>query len=564
MKPLGEILVELGTLSQEDLARALKVGESTEEPLDSILTKLGLVSERDRAKALSVQYGLPLASPDDFPEAPILGDTLSLKFLREAHVLPLAESDDSLTLAVAHPGDGYAADAVRLVAQKPVKLYVAAPEDIQAAIERLYSGQQSSIEELADGIDEAREESSDEAAEEDIERLKDLAREAPVVRLVNKIIADAIDQRASDIHIEPFRDQLKVRFRVDGLLREVQKPPARLAKAIVSRIKVLAHLNIAERRLPQDGRARFAAAGRQIDLRIATMPTIFGESVVIRLLDDAGTQIDFSSLGLASAAEKRLRRLLSASNGMLLVTGPTGSGKTTLLYAALRLLNTAERKILTVEDPIEYQIAGINQIQVKPAIGLGFADVLRSIVRHDPDVIMVGEMRDTETADIAVHAALTGHLVLTTLHTNSAAGSITRLLDMGVDSFLLTSTIRGAVAQRLVRRLCDRCKQPYQAPAAFTNMTRAQGLLDSSAATLYRAVGCETCSGTGFIGRIGIFELLEMSDRLRALTRDDASTDELDRAARQDGMTTMVMDGLKKCLLGVTTIEEVLRVTEAF
>jgi len=397
--------------------------------------------------------------------------------------------------------------------------------------------------------------------EEQIQHLKDLASEAPVIRLVNLMIARAVESRASDIHIEPFENRLKIRYRVDGVLREVESPPSRLSAAVISRIKIMAKLNIAERRLPQDGRIQLRAQGKEIDLRVSTVPTLWGESVVMRILDKASVVLDFEILGFSPRTLKRFLDVLNLPHGIILVTGPTGSGKTTTLYTALQTINTPERKILTVEDPVEYQLEGVNQIQVKPQINLTFANALRSIVRQDPDVIMIGEMRDLETAGIAVQSALTGHLVLSTLHTNDAAGSVTRLLDMGVEDYLLTSTINGILAQRLVRMLCTHCRQPYPALPELVDELRLRRFADTPDITLYKPVGCEQCGGSGYRGRAAIMEFLVMSDPLRRMVLKHADATELQVQAQKEGMDTMYEDGLRKAVAGQTTIEEVLRVT---
>ncbi|MBP8282707.1 MAG: Flp pilus assembly complex ATPase component TadA, partial [Chromatiaceae bacterium] len=390
---------------------------------------------------------------------------------------------------------------------------------------------------------------------------KDLASEAPVIRLVNQLIQKAVESRASDIHIEPFSDELKVRYRVDGILHEVPSPPVRSTAAIISRVKIMSKLNIAERRLPQDGRIPLRIQGKELDLRVSTVPTMFGESVVMRLLDKESVRFDLDALGFDGGPRARLDMIMEIPYGILLVTGPTGSGKSTTLYTVLSRLNTQERKIITVEDPVEYQIPGINQIQVKPAIGMTFSGALRSIVRQDPDIIMVGEMRDLETARIAVQSALTGHLVLSTLHTNDAASGVTRLLDMGVEEYLLTSTINGILAQRLVRRLCPFCRESYEPLPEVAAKVR-NSLPDVDAVQLYRATGCERCNNTGYRGRLVITEVLRMTDAIRRAVLEHATATVILRLAIEEGMATMYQDGLRKCLDGRTTLEEVLRVAE--
>ncbi len=554
---LGELLVAHQKLADADLQRARRVQEGTGENLDSLLVKLGLVSERDLAEALSTQLKLPLVQPADYPDTPVTNSGVSARFLKESRAIPLFEDEQGLTVAMANPTDDYVLAALRLATGKAVWPRVAMPSEWEAAFERLYGSGRSAMGQIVDSIGLA----DNLTDEEQIQHLKDLASEAPVIRLVNLMTARAVESRASDIHIEPFENRLKIRYRVDGVLREVESPPSRLSAAVISRIKIMAKLNIAERRLPQDGRIQLRAQGKEIDLRVSTVPTLYGESVVMRILDKASVVLDFAKLGFSSRTLKRFLDVLHQPHGIILVTGPTGSGKTTTLYTALQTINTPERKILTVEDPVEYQLEGVNQIQVKAQINLTFANALRAIVRQDPDVIMIGEMRDVETAGIAVQSALTGHLVLSTLHTNDAAGSITRLLDMGVEDYLLTSTINGILAQRLVRLLCTQCRQPYPALPELADELRLHRFSDGRDITLYKPVGCEQCGGTGYRGRAAIMEFLVMSDPLRRMVLKHADAGELQAAAQKEGMDTMYEDGLCKAVAGLTTIEEVLRVT---
>ena len=554
---LGELLVERQKLAEADLQRARRVREGTGEGLDTLLVKLGLVSERDLAEALAVHLNLPLVRPGDYPEIPATNGGVSPRFLKDSRVIPLFEDEQGLTVAMSNPTDEYVLTALQLATGKTITPRVGIPSELDLAFERLYGGGRSAMGQIVDAIGLA----DNLTDEEQIQHLKDLASEAPVIRLVNLMIARAVESRASDIHIEPFENRLKVRYRVDGVLREVESPPSRLSAAVISRIKIMAKLNIAERRLPQDGRIQLRAQGKEIDLRVSTVPTLWGESVVMRILDKASVVLDFEVLGFGPRTLKRFREVLEFPNGILLVTGPTGSGKTTTLYTALQTLNTPERKILTVEDPVEYQLEGINQIQVKPQINLNFANALRAIVRQDPDVIMIGEMRDLETASIAVQSALTGHLVLSTLHTNDAAGSITRLLDMGVEDYLLTSTISGILAQRLVRLLCTQCRQPHPALPELVEEMRLQRFSKAREIILYKPVGCEQCGGTGYRGRAAIMEFLVMSDPLRRMVLKHADATELQAEAQKEGMDTMYEDGLRKAVAGLTTIEEVLRVT---
>jgi len=548
-------LRETGKLSQIDLNRAKRLAEESTDPLLRMSVRLGLVSERDMADAMAAVLDIELADAKAFPEEPVAAETLSLRFLRDSQVLPLREEDGLLEAAFADPTDRFALDAVAMAAGKSVRALVGLPSEIDTALERIY--EKGSGNEGNDALNA----DLGEVSEDDIEHLKDLASEAPVIRLVNQVIQRAVESRASDIHIEPFEDELKIRYRVDGILKEVSSPPARSTAAVISRIKIMAKLNIAERRLPQDGRIPLRVQGKELDLRVSTVPTMFGESVVMRLLDKESVRFDFDALGFDGSPRQRLEKVLEMPYGILLVTGPTGSGKSTTLYTALSRLNTQERKIITVEDPVEYQLPGINQIQVKPQIGMTFAGALRSIVRQDPDIIMVGEMRDLETARIAVQSALTGHVVLSTLHTNDAASGITRLLDMGVEDYLLTSTINGILAQRLVRRLCPSCRDPYR-PLAELAAKLARVASDPDDVTLYRATGCEQCNGTGYLGRLVITEVLNMTDPIRRSVLEHATATEIQRIATKEGMLTMYDDGLRKALSGRTTMEEILRVAE--
>jgi general secretion pathway protein E len=541
-----------GKLTHAEFGRARRLAEDAGDPVLPMLVRLGLVSERDMAQTLAEVLHLPLAQPADYPEAAVAEGRLTLRFLKDSHSLPLREDADGLDVAVANPTEGFVLEALALALGKPVRAWVGLPSEIGAALDRLY-------EESAAKPAEPEGEGG-EFDEEDIEHLKDLASEAPVIRMVNQMMQRAVDARASDIHIEPFADELKVRYRVDGILKEVDSPPVRSTAAIISRIKIMAKLNIAERRLPQDGRIPLRVQGRELDLRVSTVPTMFGESVVMRLLDKESVRFDLDSLGFDGSPRERLLSVLDVPYGILLVTGPTGSGKSTTLYTALSRLNTQERKIITVEDPVEYQLPGINQIQVKAAIGMTFAGALRAIVRQDPDIIMVGEMRDLETARIAVQSALTGHVVLSTLHTNDAASGVTRLLEMGVEDYLLTSTVNGILAQRLVRRLCPHCREAYKPlPEVAAKLAKVAG---GAPITLHRAVGCDQCNATGYRGRLVITEVLLMSDAVRQAVLRHATATDIQRIAIDEGMITMYDDGLRKALDGRTTVEEVMRVAE--
>jgi general secretion pathway protein E len=454
------------------------------------------------------------------------------------------------------PLDSFTREAVAMALGRPVAIAVAVPVEFDAAFERLYA-EADMPDAAAAPLDDPL--SGSQPVEEDAERLRDLASEAPVIRLVNQMIARAVETHASDVHLEPFPDRLRVRYRYDGLLHEVEPPPAQLQAAVISRIKIMARLDIAERRLPQDGRIKLTVRGQDIDFRVSTVPALHGETVVLRVLDRTAVEFDYDRLGFAPDIRRTFERLLELPNGMVLVTGPTGSGKTTTLYTGLLRLNTVARKIVTVEDPIEYQLAGINQIQVKPQIGLNFANLLRSILRQDPDVIMIGEIRDLETAQIAVQAALTGHLVLSTLHTNSAVATVTRLRDMGVEDYLLTATLKAVLAQRLVRRLCPACKTPDPDPAAAIARFGLDRLAGSRPITLYRAAGCPACRGTGYRGRRAIGELLVPSPAIERLIYDRAEDAAVERAAVAGGMRPIFENGLAAVCEGDTTVEEVVR-----
>jgi general secretion pathway protein E len=549
-------LIAAGRLDEAAAERALRLRAGSDERLERILTKLGLVHEKHVAEAISGELGLPLATAADYPDEPVL-ESASPKFLRQAQVLPLRETADQLVIAVADPLDDYPMRSLSLLAGKPVDIRIATPSDVELAHERLYGGEKGSLGQIVDEIENAE----DVGPDEDIDRLRDLASEEPVIRLVNLLIARAVESRSSDIHIEPFQNRLAVRYRVDGVLREGATPPVRLRAAIVSRIKIMAKLNIAERRLPQDGRIRIAIRGRDYDLRVATVPTLHGEGVTMRILDRSSLVEDFAVLGFEADTLKRYLDLLGQPQGILLVTGPTGSGKTTTLYTSLLRLNTPEKKIFTVEDPIEYQLDGVNQVQVKPQIKLNFAEILRTLLRHNPDIIMIGEMRDFETAQIAIQAALTGHLVLSTLHTNNASSSINRLLDMKVDDYLVTSTVNGVMAQRLVRRLCEACRKPRALLPEMIERLGMAPLMNGREPTLYDAVGCEECHGSGYRGQMAVIEVLAVSDAIRRLVLNHAEAREIHRVAVEEGMRTMYHDGLLKAMAGTTTVEEVLRVT---
>ncbi len=549
-----------GKLDQLDLARALRLQDEGErrERIGAILIANDWVSEQDLYSALATQLSIPLAQPSDYPEIPILEEGVSVRFLRENRALPLRETDDRVVLAMVDPLDDYVRHAIQLVTGgREVSAMLALPSHMEAALERLYDSDRNAMGQIVSDI------SPQGQAEEggDVQHLKDLASEAPVIRLVSLLIERAIDSRASDIHIEPFENRLIIRYRVDGVMQEVESPPRRLSAAVISRIKIMANLDIAERRLPQDGRIKIRTHGKEIDMRVSTVPTLYGESVVMRVLDKKGVPLDFSILGFEPEILKIFLDILMQPHGIVLVTGPTGSGKTTTLYTALNLINKPDIKILTVEDPVEYQMDGVNQIQVKPQIGLTFANALRSIVRQDPDVIMIGEIRDLETAQIAVQSALTGHMVISTLHTNDAPSTINRLLDMGVEDYLLTSTVNGVLAQRLVRALCGACREPFEPLPEMVEDLQLGRYTEQRPIRLHRAVGCENCGGTGYLGRTGITEVMPVTDGIRRLIMKHAVSGDIRQLAIEEGMRTLYEDGLRKAVAGITTLDEVLRVT---
>ena len=549
-------LQERNKLSASELKKVKQVKKtSVAESLPLLLVKLGLCSELDVADAFVESGHFEKVTSDQYPLEMQLPETVSLRFLKNCHVIGLSHTDNDITVAMMDPEDQSNIDALRLATGKPVIAKVGLLSEIDAALDVQYGEDRSKMDKLLDDL------AIDDLGEEDLEHLKDLASEAPVIKMVNLIMQRAIETKASDIHIEPFEQTLKVRLRVDGVLQEIDAPNVKSTAAVISRIKIMAKLNIAERRLPQDGRIKVQMLGKELDLRVSSIPTMYGESVVIRLLDKENTVLDFAGLGFAGRHLQQFIEVLSQPHGIILITGPTGSGKSTTMYAALKQLNTPERKIITVEDPVEYQMEGVNQIQAKPQIGLTFASALRSIVRQDPDVIMIGEMRDLETARIAVQSALTGHLVLSTLHTNDAAGGITRLLDMGLEEYLLTSTVNGILAQRLVRKLCPVCKVGAIADPEIVKELRLQRFAPEGDIILYKPVGCSACAGVGYRGRLAIIEFLPMTDPVRKLIMAHEEAGAIQKLAVAEGMQTLYENGLVKVIQGITTLEEVMRVT---
>ncbi len=540
---LGEILIERGKIEAEDLERALELQQERGDKIGKIFVDMGLLAQRDMLAALSEQIGVPLVSIEGPPPSAPEIDGLSHRFLRQCRAYPMALKDSTLTVAMADPLDFETVAALRSFSGLQIETALAPEQEVIDALEKHY------------GETETRgaEGGLDEEASADLEHLRDMASEAPVIRLVNAMIADAIEKRASDIHIEPFEKEFRVRFRVDGVLFNQELPPRELKAAIISRLKLMAKLNIAERRLPQDGRIKLKLLGREVDLRVSTLPTLYGESVVMRLLDRSTNDFyDLRRLGFDDRMLARMEHFTSLPHGIFLVTGPTGSGKSTTLYSALKRINLPDKKIITIEDPVEYQMDGINQLHVNPQIGLTFASGLRHIVRQDPDVVMVGEIRDRETADIAIRAALTGHLVFSTLHTNDAPSAITRLTDMGVENYLITSSVTAVLAQRLVRVICANCKV-----SAGTVLSPEGEMVET-----FRGQGCAECGGRGYMSRMGIFEMMEVTDEIRKLIMDGADASVLTQVARRNGMRNLREDGWKKIIEGITTVEEVMRVTQ--
>jgi general secretion pathway protein E len=562
-RKLEEILVERGLLREPDIARLLDNERARGQPLGTLLVQQGLISEEDLLEALSEQFGLPYwrkleeAGIERLPVSKV-----PIAFYRQQKVFPIVCTDSGVKVAVSDPLNLQPLDDLAVFLGAPVEPVLSSERELMAAINRFFDRETGSTEQVMQDLEgEDLGAIADEIEETD--DLLDLASEAPVIRLVNSILTQAVRARASDIHIEPFERELKVRYRIDGLLYNTLTPPRRLQAAISSRIKVMANLNIAERRLPQDGRIRIRVGEKDVDIRVSVVPIAYGERIVLRLLDKTSVLLGLEEIGMEAATYGKYSRLIKRSNGIILVTGPTGSGKTTTLYGTLNKINAPELNIITIEDPIEYQLSGIGQIQVNPRIDLTFANGLRSILRQDPDIIMVGEIRDRETAEIAIQASLTGHLVFSTLHTNDAAGAVTRLLDMGVEAFLVSSSVIAIIAQRLVRVICRECREAYRPDLS---LVKELGLDRSSEAAFdgffYRGKGCTACLQTGYRGRSGIYELLVIDDNIRGLVMSGADSNVIRRKAIEQGMTTLFRDGVDKIVKGITTVDEVLRVTQ--
>jgi general secretion pathway protein E len=560
-EPLGEILIREGSITRDQLQRALVRQREIGKRLGETLVELEYVSEDDVVKALARQFARPYLSIASLSITPVsIRARLSSKYLREHKVFPIELKDGVLAVAMSDLTDPFTLDDLRLSTGCTITVSLAKEREILEAIDQYYGDGQTTIEKIVKGYGEEEGGASGEDRE-DIDHLRDLASEAPVIQLVNLLITRAVEARASDIHIEPFEDTLRIRYRVDGVLLDHESPPKRLQRAVISRVKIMAKMNIAERRLPQDGRIRLQLLGKDLDLRVSTVPTLYGESVVMRILDRSSLLVSLGELGMPDDVRVQFQRLIRKPHGMLLVTGPTGSGKTTTLYTALNEINSADKKIITIEDPVEYQLRGVNQIHVKSKIGLTFANGLRSIVRQDPDVIMVGEIRDAETADIAIHSALTGHLVFSTLHTNDAPGAITRLLDMGIENYLVSSVLVAVLAQRLVRVICHECKEPYQLDPAAVRRMGIKALVDGPL-QVFRGKGCAACNFTGYHGRKGIYEFLLIGEEIQRLIVEKADANAIRQKALALGMKSLWEDGWQKVEQGMTTLEDLLRVSK--
>lgn len=560
-EPIGQILVREKLISEKELQKLQKEAIANGNHIGKYLVEMGYIHEEDLIKAMRKQMNIPHLRQKDYPDqhVPLEKLNIPLNYLSEHKCLPLKLEGNKLTLAMADPLDFYTISNLEFILGVDVEVCLSSEGDIIETLETWYGSGESAMERIVGDIGEEELELLSSSDSEDVEHLKDMASEAPVIKLVNLIASKAVGIGASDIHIEPFEANIKVRYRIDGILYEEEAPPKRLQNAIISRVKIMAKLNIAERRLPQDGRIKLRVLGKEIDLRVSTIPTIYGESVVLRILDRGNIILDLTKLGFPESCLGKFQTIIEKPYGMLLVTGPTGSGKTTTLYASLNKLNTPGKKIITIEDPIEYQLHGVNQIHVKPKIGLTFANGLRSIVRQDPDIIMVGEIRDTETADIAIQAALTGHMVFSTVHTNDSAGAISRLSDMGIENYLMASALVGVLAQRLIRKTCSHCKKKINVSDQFLkNMSLEMGRTPSE---LYEGKGCENCNQTGYHGRIGIYELLLIQDEIHDLVLEKTSSIPIKEKARELGMTTLREDGWEKVRQGITTASEIYRVT---
>jgi len=552
-KQLGQILIEQGLITSAQLEQALEEHRKTPKSLGRVLIDLQLIKEADLVRALAEQVGLEFVDLADYHIDPSSTMLLPDALARRYRAIPIGERDGKLLVAMSDPANVYALDDIRTITNRDVQPVVATAADVEQAIQK-FAGMDGQVEALAS--------QASEQLESDEEQLEAALEEAPIVKLVQAIMTQAVGDRASDVHIEPTERDVRVRFRVDGVLHDVMHSPKNIQGGLISRLKVMADLNIAEKRVPQDGRISMRVGGRTLDLRVATLPTVYGEKIVIRVLDKSQALLRLEDLGFSDDSYKRFSASFSKPYGAILVTGPTGSGKSTTMYATLNILNEEDRNIITVEDPVEYRLDGVNQMQVNPKAGLTFASALRSILRADPDIVLIGEIRDKETATIAIEAALTGHLVLSSLHTNDAASAISRLVEMEVETFLVASAIDCVVAQRLFRVLCERCKEAYKPEHAELAAAGYPEWLIPEIETLYRPTGCSACSNTGYRGRAGLYEVMPMSEDIQRLTVDRASADELRKTAIEQGMMTLRDDGLEKARMGRTSIGEIARVVK--
>ncbi|MDD5428431.1 MAG: GspE/PulE family protein [Candidatus Omnitrophica bacterium] len=557
---IGQLLVQKGLITMEALERALSEQEHSQERIGDILVKTGLIAEDDFYNILSQQSGVGYIKLKDIRINPKVIDEIPAKFACHYELIPIEITDSSITVAMTNPLDIHTIDDLRLLLKKEIKAVLASKRDILEAIKKYYGVGAETIEKMAPEAGGPERIMSVQAQE--TQDVAGSAEDASIIKFVNQVLAQAYKDRATDIHIEPYEDELSVRYRIDGVLHETKVPPSikKFQSAIISRIKIMANLDIAERRLPQDGRMKIRVSGEEVDLRVSILPTPFGESVVIRILS-TNVRFGLENLGLLKRDLAILERMIKIPHGIIFVTGPTGSGKTTTLYASLSKINTIDKKIITIEDPIEYQLKGITQIQVQPKINLTFANALRSMLRHDPDVMMVGEVRDYETAEITIRVALTGHLVFSTIHTNDAAGGVTRLVDMGVEPFLVASAVECFIAQRLVRVICPKCKREVKPDKELLAELGVSGR-NLSKVKIYEGKGCDACRFTGYKGRTAIYEFLEMTEPIRELVLKRSSSDQIKKKAVELGMRTLRQDGWEKIMMGITTPSEVIRVTQ--
>jgi len=559
---IGQIMLDMGLINQEQFDQALSIQKKTSEQLGEILLKLQIVDQKSLAKALAKQHHLEYVDISALDILPEVTKRIPLEQCRQYTLIPISEDDSTLHVALADPLNLIALDNLRMYLGKDIQGVIAAEESIKNAIAEYYEGKKDSKQKASESETVTDEDVSSIANLLTAEEEKITKSEGPVIQLVSHLILEAFKRRASDIHVEPFTDRLRIRYRIDGILHEVKTVPKTLQGSVTSRLKIMSKLDIAEKRLPQDGRIKLRISNKDVDFRLSTLPSIYGESVVLRILDRSQLLLKLTDLGFSEREEKMYQELINLPNGVLLVTGPTGSGKTTTLYTSLNAINKPDRKIITVEDPIEYQLNGINQVQVRPNLGLTFSSALRSILRQAPNIIMIGEIRDTETANIAIESSLTGHLVFSTLHTNDAPGAVVRLIDMGVKSYLVASAVQAVLAQRLVRQICPDCKEKID-PNFKTLQLLGLDTETIQKATFYKGAGCDQCSKTGYKGRIAIFEFFKFNDEIRNLIYKNASRDVLRERAKQYGMRTLREDGIEKVLKGITTLEEVFRVTQS-